>query len=41
MEAPGSIEYRDILKAAHKTQAEISAVEEELDSAALAERVLV
>jgi uncharacterized phage-associated protein len=35
------IKYRDILKAAHKTEAEISAVEEELDCTALAERVLV
>jgi len=36
-----SIEYRDILRAAHKTETEISAVEEELESLALVERVLV
>jgi len=35
------IEYRDILKAAQKTEAEISAVEEALESAALDERILV
>jgi uncharacterized phage-associated protein len=35
------IEYRDILQAADKTEVEISAVEETLESAALAERVLV
>ena len=35
------IHYRDILKAADKTESEISAVEEALDSAALLERVLV
>jgi hypothetical protein len=35
------IEYRDILRAADKTEAEISAVEEALDSAALFERILV
>jgi uncharacterized phage-associated protein len=34
------IEYRDILTAAHKSEAEISAVEEELESLALVERVL-
>ena len=34
------IEYRDILKAGHKTEAEISATEEELESLALAERIL-
>lgn len=34
------IEYRDILRAAHKTETEISAIEEELDSLALVERVL-
>jgi uncharacterized phage-associated protein len=36
-----TIEYRDILKAAHKTDEEISAAEEALESAALAERILV
>ena len=35
------IEYHDILKAAHKTETEISAVEERLECEALAERVLV
>jgi uncharacterized phage-associated protein len=35
------IEYRDILRAADKTEAEISAVEEALESAALVELVLV
>jgi uncharacterized phage-associated protein len=35
------IEYHDILKAASKTEAEISAVEETLESAALVERILV
>ena len=35
------IEYRDVLKAAHKTEEEISAVEEALEYAALVERVLV
>jgi uncharacterized phage-associated protein len=35
------IEYRDILKAAHKTEGEISDIEEELESAALAEQILV
>ncbi len=35
------IEYRDILKAARKTEAEIAAVEEALESTALVERVLV
>jgi uncharacterized phage-associated protein len=35
------IEYRDILKAAHKTEKEISAVEGALESAALEELVLV
>jgi uncharacterized phage-associated protein len=35
------IEYRDILRAANKTELEISAVEEELETAALVERVLV
>ena len=35
------IEYRDILRAAEKTEAEISAVEEELESLALVERILV
>ncbi len=35
------IEYRDILRAAHKTESEISAVEEALETAALVERVLV
>ena len=35
------IEYRDILKAAHKTEEEISAVEEALEYAALVEQVLV
>jgi uncharacterized phage-associated protein len=34
------IEYRDILRAAQKTEAEISAIEEELESMALVERVL-
>jgi len=34
------IEYRDILKSAHKTEAEISAIEEALESSALAERIL-
>jgi uncharacterized phage-associated protein len=34
------IEYRDILRAAHKTEAEISAIEEELESLALGERIL-
>ncbi|HTT63909.1 MAG TPA: Panacea domain-containing protein [Bryobacteraceae bacterium] len=34
------IEYRDILRAAHKTEAEISAVEDELESLALGERIL-
>lgn len=36
-----SIEYRDILKTAHKTEAEISAIEAELESSALVERILV
>jgi len=35
------IEYRDILTAAHKTEEEISSVEEALEYAALVERVLV
>ncbi len=35
------IEYRDILKAAHKTEVEIFRIEEALQFAALAERVLV
>jgi len=35
------IEYRDILRAADKTEAEISAVEEALETAALLELVLV
>lgn len=35
------IEYRDILRAADKTEAEISAVEEALETAALSELVLV
>jgi uncharacterized phage-associated protein len=35
------IEHRDILKSAGKTEAEISRIEEALESAALAERVLV
>jgi uncharacterized phage-associated protein len=35
------IEYRDILKSAGKTESEISRIEEALESAALAERVLV
>jgi uncharacterized phage-associated protein len=35
------IEYRDILKAAHKTDDEITAIEEALESAALVERILV
>jgi uncharacterized phage-associated protein len=35
------IEYRDILRAADKTEAEICAAEETLESAALVERVLV
>jgi uncharacterized phage-associated protein len=34
------IEYRDILKAAHKTEPEISAIEDQLESLALGERVL-
>ena len=34
------IEYRDILRAADKTDAEISAIEEELESLALLERIL-
>jgi len=34
------IDYRDILRAADKTEAEIAATEEELESLALAERVL-
>jgi len=34
------IEYRDILSAAHKTETEISAIEEELESIALVERIL-
>lgn len=34
------IEYRDILRAAHKTEPEISATEAELESVALAERIL-
>jgi hypothetical protein len=34
------IEYGDILRAGHKTEAEISAIEEELESLALVERVL-
>jgi hypothetical protein len=34
------IEYRDILRAAHKTEPEISATEEDLESLALAERIL-
>jgi uncharacterized phage-associated protein len=34
------IEYRDILRAAHKTEAEINAIEEKLESLALVERVL-
>jgi hypothetical protein len=35
------IEYRDILRAANKTEPEIAAIEEELESLALVERVLV
>jgi uncharacterized phage-associated protein len=35
------IEYRDILKTAHKTEAEISVIEEDLELAALTERILV
>jgi uncharacterized phage-associated protein len=35
------IEYRDILKSAGKTDAEISRIEEALESAAIAEQVLV
>jgi hypothetical protein len=35
-----AIEYRDILRAAQKTEAEISAIEEDLESLALVERVL-
>jgi uncharacterized phage-associated protein len=35
------IEYRDILKTANKTELEISAIEEALETAALVERVLV
>ena len=35
------IDYRDILKSAGKTEAEVSRIEEALESAALAERVLV
>ena len=35
------IEYRDILKAAHKTEDEIAVIEEALESAALVERILV
>jgi uncharacterized phage-associated protein len=35
------IEYGDILRAAHKSEAEIRAIEEELESLALVERVLV
>jgi hypothetical protein len=34
------IDFSDILRAAHKTETEISAIEEELESLALAERVL-
>jgi uncharacterized phage-associated protein len=34
------IEYRDILRAAHKTDKEISAIEGELESLALVERIL-
>jgi uncharacterized phage-associated protein len=34
------IEYRDILKAADKTETEIAAIEEEIESLALAERIL-
>lgn len=34
------IEYRDILKTARKTEAEISAIEEELEYSALVERIL-
>jgi uncharacterized phage-associated protein len=34
------IEYRDILKTAHKTEAEISAIEEALESSAMVERIL-
>jgi len=34
------IEYCDILKTAHKSEAEISAIEEELEYSALAERIL-
>jgi uncharacterized phage-associated protein len=34
------IEYRDILRAADKTEPEISAIEEELESLALLERIL-
>jgi len=34
------IEYRDILRVVHKTAAEISAVEEDLESSALVERIL-
>jgi uncharacterized phage-associated protein len=36
-----SIEVREILTAAHKTEEEISAIEEALESAALVERILV
>jgi len=35
------IEYRDVLKSAGKTEAEISRIEEALESTVLAERVLV
>lgn len=35
------IDYRDILRAANKTELEISAVEEALETAALVERILV
>jgi uncharacterized phage-associated protein len=35
------IEYCDILRAGHKTEAEISAIEEQLESMALVERILV
>ena len=34
------IEYTDILRAAHKTEAEISAIDEDLQSLALTERIL-
>jgi hypothetical protein len=34
------IEYSDILRAGHKTESEISAIEEDLESMALVERIL-